>query len=104
VRKVVDLIISSRAVVSKLTVISISLGTHSTGMKGVSTAMPPIVLRLHLSSTSTLLDRASVVGVPLSLRLRTRQCVFRSAWAIRKTHSFHHLRRRVLPHKQSRRW
>ena len=46
-RKVVDLIISSRALVSKLTVVSVSLGTHSTGMKGVSTAMPPIVLRLR---------------------------------------------------------
>ena len=47
-RKVVDLIISSRAVVSELTIVSISLGTHSTGMKGVSTAIPPIVLRLRI--------------------------------------------------------
>jgi hypothetical protein len=48
VRKVVDLIFSSRVVGSKLTIVSISLGTHSTGMKGVSTAMPPVVLRLRI--------------------------------------------------------
>jgi len=48
VRTVIDLIISPSTAVSRLTVISISLGTHSTGIKGVSTAMPPIVLRLRI--------------------------------------------------------
>jgi hypothetical protein len=59
VRKVVDLIISSKDVISRPTVISISLCTHSTGIEGMSFPAIPNSLLLSVLGLICLSDHVA---------------------------------------------